>query len=213
MRLTVEEGTTIQSQGLYLTEKCDGCKTILNQSVTYTIAGKPEVYCSAKCRNRVFFENQLERKKRASPGRCANCGGPLQGKRRGALYCNDMCRKRYAKKNGGISTAGAEISRKSNQSYQQLADTKIAVSTQSLRNRNERSHGPLHAKSSLSGAVAELERSLIAERVKAGLRNARAKGKRLGPAPRCRGCRQSGPPSRPGCFLARDFKGARTRQG
>jgi DNA invertase Pin-like site-specific DNA recombinase len=30
------------------------------------------------------------------------------------------------------------------------------------------------------GAVAELERSLIAERVKAGLRNARAKGKHLG---------------------------------
>jgi len=30
------------------------------------------------------------------------------------------------------------------------------------------------------GAVAELERSLIAERVRAGLRNARAKGKRLG---------------------------------
>jgi DNA invertase Pin-like site-specific DNA recombinase len=30
------------------------------------------------------------------------------------------------------------------------------------------------------GAVAELERSLIAERVRAGLRNARAKGKTLG---------------------------------
>jgi DNA invertase Pin-like site-specific DNA recombinase len=30
------------------------------------------------------------------------------------------------------------------------------------------------------GAVAELERSLIAERVKAGLRNARAKGRKLG---------------------------------
>ncbi len=30
------------------------------------------------------------------------------------------------------------------------------------------------------GAVAELERSLIAERVRAGLRNARARGKRLG---------------------------------
>jgi len=29
------------------------------------------------------------------------------------------------------------------------------------------------------GAVAELERSLIGERVKAGIRNARAKGKRL----------------------------------
>ena len=30
------------------------------------------------------------------------------------------------------------------------------------------------------GAVAELERSLIAERVRAGVRNARAKGKKLG---------------------------------
>jgi DNA invertase Pin-like site-specific DNA recombinase len=30
------------------------------------------------------------------------------------------------------------------------------------------------------GSVAELERSMIVERVKAGLRNARAKGKRLG---------------------------------
>ena len=30
------------------------------------------------------------------------------------------------------------------------------------------------------GAVAELERSLIAERVKAGMRNARAKGKSIG---------------------------------
>jgi len=30
------------------------------------------------------------------------------------------------------------------------------------------------------GAVAELERSLIAERVRAGLRHAKAKGKRLG---------------------------------
>ena len=33
------------------------------------------------------------------------------------------------------------------------------------------------------GAVAELERSLIVERVKAGLRNARAKGKKLGRPP------------------------------
>lgn len=33
------------------------------------------------------------------------------------------------------------------------------------------------------GAVAELERSLITERVRAGLRNARAKGKRLGRPP------------------------------
>ena len=36
------------------------------------------------------------------------------------------------------------------------------------------------ANSVLLGAVAELERSLIAERVRAGIRNARAKGKRPG---------------------------------
>ncbi len=35
------------------------------------------------------------------------------------------------------------------------------------------------------GAVAELERSLIVERVRAGLRNARAKGRRLGRPPAC----------------------------
>ena len=34
------------------------------------------------------------------------------------------------------------------------------------------------------GAVAELERSLIVERAKAGMRNARAKGKRIGRPPR-----------------------------
>ncbi len=34
------------------------------------------------------------------------------------------------------------------------------------------------------GAVAELERALIVERVRAGMRNARAKGKRLGRPPR-----------------------------
>ena len=41
------------------------------------------------------------------------------------------------------------------------------------------------------GAVAELERSLIVERVRAGLRNARAKGKTLGQAAHCRGRREN----------------------
>ena len=150
MNLTAQELSYIQSQGLYVREKCDGCGAILNQSVRYTIAGKAEVYCSAKCRDAAFFEDQLERKKRSNPGRCANCGGPLQAKRRGAIYCDEICRKRHGQKNGGISTADGELSRKPNQLNQQVRNPKIAVSTQSLRNQNERSHGPLHAKSSLS---------------------------------------------------------------
>ena len=68
MKLTPKEQIYVRGQGLYLTAKCDGCKTILNQSVRYTIAGKAEIFCSAKCRDGVFFEDQLERKKRAKPG-------------------------------------------------------------------------------------------------------------------------------------------------
>ncbi len=150
MNLTAQELSFVRTQGLYITEKCDSCGAILNQSVRYTIAGKAEVFCSTNCRDAGFFEDQLERKKRSNPGRCANCGGPLQAKRRGAIYCDEICRKRHGQKNGGISTAGAQITRKPNQLNQQLADPKIAVSTHSPRNRNRRSHGPLHAKSSLS---------------------------------------------------------------
>ena len=51
------------------------------------------------------------------------------------------------------------------------------------------------------GAVAELERSLIAERVRAGLRNARAKGKRPWPSACGRGLRQNRPPTRTGAIL------------
>ena len=159
MNLTVQELTYVQSQGLYVREKCDSCGAILNQSVRYTITGKAEVYCSAKCRDAAFFEDQLERKKRSNPGRCANCGGPLQAKRRGAIYCDEICRKRHGQKNGGISTAGAQITRKPNQLNQQLADPKIAISTQSLRSQNGRNYGPIRAKSGLSRTG--LERSIL----------------------------------------------------
>ncbi len=150
MTLTPEEQTYVRSQGLYLTAKCDACEAILNQSVRYTIAGKPEVYCSVNCRDRVFFEDQLERKKRSTPGRCVNCKGPLQGKKRGSIYCSESCRKRHSRRNGTNSARQVKKSRTPSQLNQQLADTKMAVSTQSLRNRNGRSHGPLHAKSGLS---------------------------------------------------------------
>lgn len=53
------------------------------------------------------------------------------------------------------------------------------------------------------GAVAELERSLIVERVKAGLRNAKAKGKSLLAAHDC-GWRQDCPPALTGADSTRD---------
>ena len=51
------------------------------------------------------------------------------------------------------------------------------------------------------GAVAELERSLIVERVRAGLRNARAKGKRLGRPRVAVDAAKNSPPARPGAFV------------
>ena len=114
MTLTLQEQAHVQSQGLYVREKCDACGAILNQSVRYTIAGKPGIYCSANCRDRVFFEDQLERKKRITPGRCVNCKGLLQGKKRDAIYCSESCRKRHSRRNGTHSTGRVKKSRTPN---------------------------------------------------------------------------------------------------
>ena len=40
MNLTVAELAYVHSQGLYTTEKCDGCGALLNQTVRFTISGK-----------------------------------------------------------------------------------------------------------------------------------------------------------------------------
>jgi DNA invertase Pin-like site-specific DNA recombinase len=62
------------------------------------------------------------------------------------------------------------------------------------------------------GAVAELERSLIAERVKAGLRNARAKGRRLGRPPVIVDA-AGGRPARTRAHVARNHGGDGCQQG
>lgn len=95
MKLTPTELAYVRSQGLYITEKCDGCGKLLNQSFRYTIAEKPEVYCSAACRDRVFFEDWREAKKRANPRKCACCGATLESKRRQATFCDHACQMRF----------------------------------------------------------------------------------------------------------------------
>ncbi len=61
------------------------------------------------------------------------------------------------------------------------------VAGHEMNERSEKSSGTvvegLIAVFTVLGAVAELERSLIVERVRAGMRNARAKGKRIGRPP------------------------------
>ena len=98
MEISAHELACVRSQGLHITEKCDGCERLLNQTVRYTIAGRAEVYCSAVCRDLEFFGDRHEAAKHATPGICAFCGGLLQDKRRGAVYCSDKCRKRAGRK-------------------------------------------------------------------------------------------------------------------
>ena len=79
MKLTASELAYVRSQGLYLTEKCDGCGKLLNQALRYTITGKSEVYCSAVCRELAFFGDRREAKKHASPGDVRELRSQAQG--------------------------------------------------------------------------------------------------------------------------------------
>jgi endogenous inhibitor of DNA gyrase (YacG/DUF329 family) len=98
MKLTAAELAYVRSQGLYITEKCDGCGKLLNQTVRYTITGRPEVFCSAECRDKVFFADSAEAKKRPSSRVCLVCGISLQDMNRGTLYCSNRCRMRDTRK-------------------------------------------------------------------------------------------------------------------
>ena len=124
MKLTATELAHVRTQGLYITGKCDGCGKLLNQTIRYTIAGKPDVYCSAGCRDLPFFGNAREAKKRSTPGKCVYCAATLKGKRRGALYCDEICKKRAARSGRNNSMADPQITGTPTQSNQQVATPK-----------------------------------------------------------------------------------------
>lgn len=141
MKLTATELQCVRTQGLYLTDKCDGCRKLLNQTFRYTIAGKPEVYCSAGCRDLAFFRDTREVKKRSTPRKCLYCGATLEKKRRGALYCGEKCKKRAARAGKAHSTAEPQITGTPTQSNQRVAGPKngglwrcIASGAQPLKN-------------------------------------------------------------------------------
>ena len=124
MRLTAAELAYVRAQGFYITEKCNACGKLLNQTFRYAIAGRPQVYCSAGCRDLVFFGESWEAKKRSTPGRCVYCGVSLDGKRRGALYCDEVCRKRSVRKSRQNSTAKLKITRTPKQQNERLTESK-----------------------------------------------------------------------------------------
>jgi len=141
MKLTATELAYVRTQGLFITDKCDGCGKLLNQTSRYTISGKPEVYCSAGCHDLTFFGDTREAKRHSTPGRCSFCAGTLEGKRRGAIYCDEICKKRAARAGRSRSTAKPQITGTPTQLNQQVATPKkgglgdcIASGAKPLRN-------------------------------------------------------------------------------
>jgi hypothetical protein len=124
MKLTATELAYVRTQGLYITDKCDGCGKLLNQTIRYTILGKPEVYCSAGCRDLTFFGDTREATKHSTPGKCLYCRASLEKKRRGALYCDETCKKRVARSGRSRSTAEPQITGTPTQSNHRVADAK-----------------------------------------------------------------------------------------
>jgi endogenous inhibitor of DNA gyrase (YacG/DUF329 family) len=83
VRLNETEVDQVQSLGLRVTAKCDNCGRVLNQPTRYTVVAKPQVYCTAGCRDRALLgpaklEGIIE------SIRCFRCHGP---KHAGGLYC------------------------------------------------------------------------------------------------------------------------------
>lgn len=133
MKLAAAELLYIRSHGLYITEKCDACGKLLNQTVRYSLANTPGTYCSAICRDTTFFRSRHEAKKHATPGRCAYCGGSLNRKKRGSVFCDDACRKAHGRKTQRITTAEVEKSRTPIESNQRVTNVKIGQQGEGIR--------------------------------------------------------------------------------
>jgi hypothetical protein len=107
MKLPQESINQIRAQGLYITEACDGCCKVLNQSFRYTVKDKPEVYCSEACRDRVFFGEAGDTKRQgnlaAMPGtkkQCVMCRAEIPFTRRAdSTTCSSGCARRLRYQN------------------------------------------------------------------------------------------------------------------
>ena len=80
--------TVLENYGAFVTEVCDKCGKILGW-IRFTRYRQNGEWCSKACRD--GFERKA--------GTCMGCGVPLNGKRKGALFCCDTCRKRWRVKN------------------------------------------------------------------------------------------------------------------
>jgi hypothetical protein len=102
MKLSGELRSRLQEdRGVFVTEACDQCGQLLG-AVRFTKKDESGAWCSRKCRDGAEAH---------APGTCKECGARLpEGKRRGALYCDDACRKLATRsKTGDLSRTNGPI--------------------------------------------------------------------------------------------------------
>jgi hypothetical protein len=89
MRLTAKQGYALLDKfGSYILELCSLCGKGIGP-IRFTRRGDSGAWCSRECRD----GNEAH-----APGTCRGCGARLpEGKRRGATFCDDACRKAHAR--------------------------------------------------------------------------------------------------------------------
>ena len=109
MKLTPEEIKAIREEhGLHVTEKCNECRKVLNQSVRYTTPDRKEVWCSAACQDKAMGWDQATARKKSAPAFhvlvCQNCTKRFRAKHEDARYCSERCKKssQRKRKNGVV---------------------------------------------------------------------------------------------------------------
>jgi hypothetical protein len=87
MLLTVQQAHELLAKhGVFAREICDKCGAVLG-AVRFTRRDEVGVWCSRECR---------DGRGAHAPGTCKACHAKLpDGKRRGASYCDDACRKAH----------------------------------------------------------------------------------------------------------------------
>jgi hypothetical protein len=111
MHLTNEQSYALfEKRGCYVKEICDRCGTAIHYANRFTIRGEPGVWCSRECRDGV---------KVREPGTCRHCKAMLPvDKRRGAVFCDDACRKASRRESGESQTVRSpELSRTNTSIY------------------------------------------------------------------------------------------------
>ena len=109
MRLTGEQSyTLLEKRGCYASEACDKCGQILGP-VRFARRNDSGAWCSRQCRDGAAAH---------TPGTCKTCKAQLpEGKRRGAMYCDDACKQAAYR-----SKAGARLSE-----TPKLSVTKVSI--------------------------------------------------------------------------------------